>query len=91
MRGLTAGAIALAGLVMAPFLISLADEFMPGTPDWFPYLVVVLFGGILFAVGVQALRYLSAGTVAGALAAAFIMAYAPGRLTWLPVDLRPPF
>jgi hypothetical protein len=80
-----------AGFAIAPYMVGLTDHFIPRGPTWFPYVVVLIFSGVLWAVGVDVLRPIAAAIVIGTVLFALGQQYYPQRLEFFGVDAPPPF
>ncbi len=92
MKGTSAGLMFIAGFLVAPFLTTFVSEFFSGGYGWLPYVIVLLLGGVLYAVGV--LRWTAIGLLAGLIVFAACLMWFPRAIAWLPVNVRtlqPPF
>ena len=91
MKGFSSVLTFIAGLAMSPYLVALTEKFISGSPNWFPYLVVMLVAGVLYAVGVDVLRILGAGMVVGVVLFAVANQYYPQRIDWMNAPAPKPF
>lgn len=92
MKGFSSLLMVVAGFVVGPPLVALTDHFIPGAPNWFPYVIILLFAGVVYAVGI--LRGAAIGIIVGVLVFGLAQSFIDLRLSWLPNDLRevpPPF
>jgi hypothetical protein len=81
----------VSGFAASPYLVALTEHFIRGSPDWFPYLVIILVGGVFYAVGVDVLRIAAAGIVIGVVLFALGQQYYPQRIDWLHAEAPKPF
>lgn len=86
MKGFSSMLLIAAGFLISPALVALVNHFIPEGPDWFPFVIVLLFSGILYAVGI--LRGASIGMILGVVLFGVALATIPLRLGFLPADLR---
>lgn len=80
-----------AGFAVAPYMVALTEHFIPRSPDWFPYIVVLIFSGVLWAVGLDMLRPIAAAIFVGAVLFGLGQQYIPLRLDFLGLDVPAPF
>lgn len=95
MKGFTQLLMIISGLLVAPFLVTFVAEFFGGEGAgyaWLPFFIVLLIGGVTYAVGV--LRGVAIGILVGDLLFAALLLWYPRVLQWLPENvknLQPPF
>ena len=80
-----------AGFAISPYMIGVTERFTPGAPSWFPYVVVLIFSGVLWAVGVDMLRPVAAAIFVGTVLFGLGMQYYPQRIDFFGVDPGKPF
>lgn len=80
-----------AGFAIAPYMVALTEYFIPRAPNWFAYVVVLIFAGVLWAVGVDMLRPIAAAIVIGVVVFGLGMQYYPARLDFLGLNVPSPF
>jgi hypothetical protein len=82
--------LVVAGMFTAPYLVYLTARYIGG-PDWFGYLVVIVVGLVLYAVGIEMVRMYAIGMILGVIAVGAVEKYAPRFVNFLGVDLPEPF
>lgn len=91
MKGFSTILTVLAGLAISPYMVGLTEHFIPSAPSWFPYVVVIIFSGVLYAVGIDALKPISAAIVVGVILFGVGVTWIPQRIDFIGVDVRAPF
>jgi hypothetical protein len=86
MKGFSSLLLGISGFVVGAPLVALTHHFIPGAPDWFPFLIIILVAGVVYAVGV--LRWAAIGIIVGVLVFGAALSGIPLKLDFLPVDLR---
>lgn len=90
MKGFSDLLLIIAGVVAGPLLVGVVSEFFGnGAPDWLPFLVVLMVGGVLYAVGV--LRGTALGVLLGVVLYGLLVQYYPQRVDFMPTNVPPPF
>lgn len=80
-----------AGFFIAPYLVAVTERFIPGAPSWFPYITVMIFSGVLWAVGIDMLRPVAAAIFVGCILYGLGQQYYPQRIDFFGVDPGKPF
>jgi hypothetical protein len=90
MKGFSELLLIVAGVVAGPLLVGVVSEFFgKEAPDWLPFLVVMMVGGVLYAVGV--LRGPAIGVLIGVVVYALLVQYYPQRVDFMPTNVPAPF
>lgn len=91
MRGFSTALSIVSGIAVAPYLVALTEHFIPAAPTWFPYVVALIFSGVLYGVGMDGLRPVAAAMLVGAVLFAAGQQYVPQRIDFLGLDVNAPF
>ena len=86
MKGLTQLLMIASGFFVAPFLVTFVAEFFGGGYPWLPFFIVLLIGGVVYAVGV--LRGTAIGILVGVILFAALLTWYPRPLAWLPENVK---
>ena len=91
MKSMSSILLLLGGIAAAPYLVALTEHFITGSPNWFPYLTVILISGVMYAVGVDVLRVVGIGLIIGTILFGIGMQYYDARLDWMRAEAPKPF
>jgi len=89
-KGFSTILLIVAGMFTAPYLVYLTARYIGG-PNWFGYLVVIVVGLVLYAVGIDLVRMYAFGLILGVIAIGAIERFSPRFTRFLGVDLPEPF